>query len=59
MYPKWIKESEHIGAVLVLNAEEEAEVRAVWKDREPKAEAPDEPKAEAPKRGRPKKTEDA
>jgi hypothetical protein len=58
MYPKWIKEAEHIGAVLVLNETEEAEVRAVWKDREPKAED-DEPKAEAPKRGRPRKTEDA
>lgn len=58
MYPKWIKEAEHIGAVLVLNETEEAEVRAVWKGREPKAED-DEPKAEAPKRGRPRKTEDA
>lgn len=56
MYPKWIKEADDIGAVLVLNETEEAEVRAVWKER---AAETDEPKAEAPKRGRPRKTEDA
>ena len=34
MYPKWIQHKQDIGPVLVTSAEEEAEVRAVWKKRD-------------------------